>query len=156
MGCGRANDIVTSYHNLSYSLNWSAVDRGTSRRPTANFYADFAATSAIVMKWWLRRGTERLLWLRLYQNKRHCFKESWQYYLRMSCLFFYAWQTYNYKRLKLFFCNLHVLYIYLTHGLYIPCETSADPEGGGEPPEFRTPAPLEICQRWGLVKRFNW
>ena len=37
MGFGRANDIVTSYHNLSYSLNWSAVDRGTSRRPTANF-----------------------------------------------------------------------------------------------------------------------
>ena len=49
MGFGRANDIFTSYHNLSYSLNWSAVDRGTSRRPTANSYADFAATSAIVM-----------------------------------------------------------------------------------------------------------
>ena len=36
VGFGRANDIVTCYHNLSYSLNWSAVDRGTSRRPTAN------------------------------------------------------------------------------------------------------------------------
>ena len=48
-------------------------------------------------EWWLRRGVERLLWLRLYQNKRHCFKERWQYYLRMSC-------------------NLHVQYIYLTHG----------------------------------------
>ena len=133
MGFGRANDIVTSYHNLSYSLNWSAVDRGTSRRPTANFYADFAATSAIVMKWWLRRGTEWLLWLRLYQNKRHCFKERCQYYLRMSCLFFYAWQTYNYKRLKLFFViyMYYNNYIYLTHGLYIPCETSADPAGGG-------------------------
>ena len=142
VGFARANDIVISYHNLSYSLNWSAVDRGTSRRPTANFYADFAATSAIVMKWWLRRGTEWLLWLRLYQNKRHCFKERCQYYLRMSCLFFYAWQTHNYKRLKLFFViyMYYNNYIYLTHGLHIPCETSADPEGGTgvtDPPPLR-------------------
>ena len=37
VGFGRAvNDIVTCYHNLSYSMNWSAVDRGTSRRPTVN------------------------------------------------------------------------------------------------------------------------
>ena len=36
VGFDRANDIVTCYHNLSYSLNWSAVDRGTSRRPTVN------------------------------------------------------------------------------------------------------------------------
>ena len=132
MGFGRANDIVTSYHNLSHSLNWSAVARGTSRRPTANFYADFAATSAIVMKWWLRRGTERLLWLRLYQNKRHCFKERWQYYLRMSCLFFYAWQIYNYKRLKLFFCNLHVLYT--IHSMW-------NKRGSREGAEFRNPPP---------------
>ena len=40
------------------------------------------------------------------------------------------------KDWNFFFCNLHVLYLYLTHGLYIPCETSADPEGG---PQFRTP-----------------
>ena len=104
----------------------------------------------------IRRGTERLLWLRLYQNKRHCFKEKWQYYLRMSCLFLYmyAWQTYNYKR-QTFFCNLHVLYIYLTHGLYIPCETSADPEGGGGVPD--TPPPLRFVKGgvlWrGLIGR---
>ena len=140
-------------------MRWSHLielvgGRSRNQSPT-NFYADFAATSAIVMKWWLRRGTEQLLWLRLYQNKRHCFKERWQYYLRMSCLFFYAWQTYNYKR-QTFFCNLHVLYIYLTHGLYIPCETSADPEGGTGVPD-PPPPPLRFVNGgvlWrGLIGR---
>ena len=50
VGFGRANDIVTCYHNLSYSLNWSAVDRGTNQSPTnCKPNGDFAATSAIVM-----------------------------------------------------------------------------------------------------------
>ena len=33
LGFGRANDIVTCYQNVSYSLNWSAEDRGNSRQP---------------------------------------------------------------------------------------------------------------------------
>ena len=33
LGFGRANYIVTCYRNLSYSLNWSAVDQGNCRRP---------------------------------------------------------------------------------------------------------------------------
>ena len=144
--------IVTCYHNLIYSLNWSTVDRGTSRRPTANLMETSLRPLRSLWMMIAERCRAAAV-MRLYQNKRHCFEERWQYYLRMSCLFFYGWHTYNYKRLKLF-CNLHVQCIYLTHGLctmyhtHVPCETSADQEGV---PGFRTPLPPEICQRWGLV-----
>ena len=132
--------IVTCYHNLSYSLNWSTVDRGTSRRPTANLMETSLRPLRSLWMMIVERCRAAAVMI-LYQNKRHCFKERRQYYLRMSYLFFYGWHTYNYKRLKLF-CNLHVQCIHLTHGLYtmyhthVPCETSADQEGG---PGFRTP-----------------
>ena len=87
-------------------------------------------------EWWLRRGTERLLWLRLYQNDviALSIQERWQYYLRMSCLFFYAY--------------LHVQYIYLTHRLYTMYHTfhvkQARIQRGRGGAEFRTLASLAI------------
>ena len=73
--------------------------------------------------------------MRLYQNKRHCFKERWQYYLRVSCLFFYGWHT---------DWNFFVIYMYnvsIQLTVYTQCTThtmrnNRGSRGGPPPPRF--------------------